>query len=172
MIFATVGSTMIDFSRMIDGLAALPSDELVVQHGPATPPPARRAMAFLDFDEMIALMDEASVVVCHAGVGSILCAMKAGHVPVVVPRLARHGETVDDHQAELATALHREGRVVQVLDVAGLADAVRAVPARRSATEIGGGPLQVAVREAVLRGRPAGTFRAAGRVLARGARLS
>jgi UDP-N-acetylglucosamine transferase subunit ALG13 len=77
-------------------------------------------VAFLDFAELAALMDEAAVVVSHAGVGSILCALRAGHVPVVVPRLARHGETVDDHQLELARRLQANGLVTLVADAAEL----------------------------------------------------
>jgi UDP-N-acetylglucosamine transferase subunit ALG13 len=145
---------------MIDALAGLPAGELVVQHGPASPPPARRAMPFVDFGEMSALMEQASVVVCHAGVGSILCALRAGHVPVVVPRLARYGETVDDHQAELAGALHRAGRVLEVVDVGELGAAVRTAAPRRAASELDGGPLQIAVRDAVMGRRDAGRRRA------------
>jgi UDP-N-acetylglucosamine transferase subunit ALG13 len=108
-------------------------------------------VAFLDFAELAALMDEAAVVVSHAGVGSILCALRAGHVPIVVPRLARHGETVDDHQLELAEALHRAGRVIRVLDVAHLADAVAAAAPRRRppAGAPRAGALQLAVRDAI-----------------------
>ena len=40
MIFATVGHTHMPFTRFMDALSELSSDyELVVQHGPAPPPP-------------------------------------------------------------------------------------------------------------------------------------
>jgi UDP-N-acetylglucosamine transferase subunit ALG13 len=59
-------------------------------------------------------------VVCHAGDGSILAAVRAGHVPVVLPRLARYGEAVDDHQLELAAHLSLARHVIAVADPADL----------------------------------------------------
>jgi UDP-N-acetylglucosamine transferase subunit ALG13 len=42
------------------------------------------------------------VVITHAGVGSVIGLIESGIFPVVVPRRARHGEHVDDHQEEIA----------------------------------------------------------------------
>jgi UDP-N-acetylglucosamine transferase subunit ALG13 len=50
---------------------------------------------------------EADLVVAHGGVGSALMALDGGRAPLLLPRLERYGEHVDDHQvligAELAT---------------------------------------------------------------------
>ena len=99
-------------------LESLPGERLLVQHGPVDPPPgAAQANAFMQFPEMIESMEAADVVVCHAGAGSILCALRAGHTPVVVPRLKRYQETVDDHQVEFSRALAAEGKVIAVEDL-------------------------------------------------------
>ena len=66
---------------------------------------------FLPFAKIVELMEEADVVVCHGGVGSIVCALRAGHVPVTFPRLKRYSEIGDDHQLELAQALAARGTV-------------------------------------------------------------
>jgi len=58
---------------------------------------------FMAFDEVVASMTRADSVVCHAGVGTIMTALKTGHTPVVIPREARYGEHVDDHQLDIAT---------------------------------------------------------------------
>lgn len=131
MIFATCGSSDLRFDRMMKGLSRLPMDELEVQHGPATPPPCGRAYAYLPFTQMVEKIELADVVVSHAGVGTILCAIRAGHTPVVIPRLKRHGEAVDDHQAELAAALADHGTVLLAASVEDLPAAVAAVPPRR-----------------------------------------
>jgi len=151
VIFITVGSTQIPFERLIHALEQLPSDQLFIQHGPVPPPAsAARSTAFMQFPEVIESMQEADVVVCHAGAGSILCALRAGHVPVVVPRLKRFQETVDDHQVELAQALAAEGKVVSVEEVDRLAEAVATARPRRLPEERSGLlPIQVAVREAL-----------------------
>jgi UDP-N-acetylglucosamine transferase subunit ALG13 len=151
MIFATVGSTQIPFERFMRALEALPGDRLFVQHGPVPPPAgAARSQPFMQFPEVIESMEEAEVVVCHAGAGSILCAMRAGHVPVVVPRLKRFGETVDDHQVELARMLAEQGKVDAVEDLDRLGAAVAAARPRRAPQERTGLlPIQAAVRDAL-----------------------
>ncbi|MGI8660160.1 MAG: glycosyltransferase, partial [Thermoleophilaceae bacterium] len=134
MIFVTVGTHHQRFDRLLDALGALDGD-LVVQHGPGAPPRGVAvARDFMPFDEMLARFREADVVVTHAGVGSILCATREGHVPLVVPRRADLGEHVDDHQLELTRALAARGSVIAVDDVGRLADTVAAAAPRGSAT--------------------------------------
>jgi UDP-N-acetylglucosamine transferase subunit ALG13 len=152
VIFATVGSTQIRFERLIRALEALPGEQLLVQHGPVDPPAgAHRATPFMQFPEVIESMERADVVVCHAGAGSILCALRAGHTPVVVPRLKRFRETVDDHQVELGRALAADAKAICVEDLSELAERVATAPPRRSPEERSGLlPIQAAVREALL----------------------
>jgi UDP-N-acetylglucosamine transferase subunit ALG13 len=150
LIFVTIGTHHQPFQRLLDALEALPLDQLVVQFGHGSPPAGvRRATAFMSFPEMLECFDAADAVVTHAGVGSILCARRAGHIPIVVPRLRDHGEHVDDHQAELARALDARQAVVCVWDVERLAAAVDSLPARRQAEAGSNGRLPSAVREAV-----------------------
>jgi UDP-N-acetylglucosamine transferase subunit ALG13 len=94
-------------------------------------------------------MGEADTVIAHAGAGTILVARNMGHVPVVMPRLKRFGETVDDHQVELAIALEQAGQVTAVWDAASLPACVAQSPKRRTPTEAGGRTLQDAVRSAL-----------------------
>lgn len=153
MIFATCGSSPAPFSRMMEALSALPSDELHAQHGPAAPPRCAAAYDFLPFNRMVELIERADMVVSHAGVGSIICALRAGHVPIVFPRLRRYGETVDDHQAELAEALQRRGNVVVVWTAEELVEAVRSMPPRGAGQQLGAELLCGAVGAAI-RGEP------------------
>ena len=153
MIFVTVGTHHQPFARLIDALAALPDDELVVQHGHSPAPAAvREAVAFLSFREIAERMRSADVVVTHAGVGSILLARREGHTPVVVPRLHRHGEHVDDHQVELTEALAGRGAVIPVWEAQELAPAVADAPRRSEPRPPVAGPLHEAVRDALLHG--------------------
>ena len=148
--FVTLRTHQQPFHRLVRGLAALPAEELVVQHGAAAPPPGvRRAVPFMPFPEVLDTLRRADVVVTHAGVGSILCATNAGHVPIVVPRLKRHGEHVDDHQVELIDELGRLGKVHVVWEVGELPQAVAHAAPRRSAVARRPGPLHAAVRAAV-----------------------
>ncbi|GAB3022622.1 glycosyl transferase [Nocardioides flavus (ex Wang et al. 2016)] len=55
--------------------------------------------------DMASAVREADVVVAHAGTGIALMALENGKFPVLVPRRARHGEHVDDHQLTIASEL-------------------------------------------------------------------
>lgn len=133
MIFVTVGTHHQPFQRLLAGLSSLPQDELVVQHGPAPAPRGvSRAEAYMPFEEMLTCYRRADVVITHAGVGSILCARREGHVPLVVPRRHDLGEHVDDHQAELTRALEANGSVIAVWDIDTLASQVATAPKRQS----------------------------------------
>jgi UDP-N-acetylglucosamine transferase subunit ALG13 len=178
VIFVTVGTHHQPFARLLAALGPLVAlDELVVQHGAApVPDGAAVAAPYLSFAQTVAYVERASTVVTHAGVGSFLVARRAGHVPVMVPRLHRLGEHVDDHQVSFARALDERGDAIAVLDVARLPDALRAVPPRRPEAAARPGPLHAAVRRA-LDGEPVGVpvplrerYAARGRSAARSSR--
>lgn len=150
MIFVTVGTHQQPFARLLAALSALPPGELVVQHGygPA-PAGVARAMAFMPFGEMTEHFEAAEAVITHAGVGSILLAMRAGHTPIAVPRYHRHGEHVDDHQLELTRALAERGHVIPLWWGESLAAKLAAAPPRRPPPETGDRPIHAAVRAAM-----------------------
>jgi UDP-N-acetylglucosamine transferase subunit ALG13 len=150
VIFVTVGTHHQPFVRLLDALDQLDGSELVVQYGPGEPPTGvRRAEAYMPFDEMLACFREADKVVTHAGVGSILCARREGHTPLVVPRRHDLGEHVDEHQAELTRKLEARGSVVAVWEPGSLAESVRGAPERREQTETVEPPLCPSVRAAL-----------------------
>ena len=123
MIFATVGTNEAPFDRLLHALALVHVDEeLVVQCGSSdVRPPNARCVDFLPFDELTAYLQQSRLAVMHAGVGSIAVALANGVRPIVVPRLHRYREAVDDHQLHLAKRLDAIGSVYLVEDPALLA---------------------------------------------------
>ncbi len=151
MIFVTVGSNpTYRFDRLMSALDQLSPQDLVVQHGPASAPRGvTEAHQWLTFDQVLRFMGEAHTVISHAGAGTILCASNMGHIPVVMPRLKRFGETVDDHQVELATVFERTGQVAVAWDAASLPGRVAQASKRSLPAKLGDGRLQQAVRLAL-----------------------
>jgi UDP-N-acetylglucosamine transferase subunit ALG13 len=135
MIFVTVGNATQNSDRLltrIDRLArdgAFGAEKILVQYGNNSGFGSDRCIckAFLTADEFRAAIEEADVVVCHAGSGTILHVLESGKVPVVVPRRLKYGEVIDDHQVQLAKALADSSRVVAVMDVADLEVAIAQV---------------------------------------------
>ncbi len=151
MIFVTVGTHHEPFQRLLDALDTLEPADLVVQYGTGAPPAcATRAMAFLPLDQIVSCFRAADTVITHAGVGSIICASREGHVPIVVPRRHDLGEHVDEHQAELSRELESRGSVVAVWDVGRLGETIATVPPRRSGSEQKEPELCTPVRAALL----------------------
>jgi UDP-N-acetylglucosamine--N-acetylmuramyl-(pentapeptide) pyrophosphoryl-undecaprenol N-acetylglucosamine transferase len=63
----------------------------------------------VSYGELQRAFRDADVVVAHAGVGTALEAMDAQRMPLLVPRLPRFGEHVDDHQVQVGHELARRG---------------------------------------------------------------
>jgi UDP-N-acetylglucosamine transferase subunit ALG13 len=123
------------FDRLVRALeaygAAHPEASIWVQHSTGVLPKRLVGSPVVERAELLARMREADVVVTHAGSGTVRDALVLGHRPVVVPRRAKLGEHVNDHQLELVAAL--EGRIEPVFDVADLAEAItRAAAQKRS----------------------------------------
>lgn len=127
MIFCTVGTHEDPFDRLVaelDRLAtsgALGGEPVHIQTGYSTVVPvACTAEKMIGFDEVQRRMREARVVVTHGGPASIMQALALGKVPVVVPRQAKFGEHVDDHQVRFARRI--ADRVLVVLDIGELGE--------------------------------------------------
>ena len=147
MVFVTIGTSE-PFDRLIDALPPIDGEELVVQIGDSeTRPAGARCLSYVPYDELVELIRTARVVVTHAGVGTIMTALANGKRPVVMPRLVRFGEAVDDHQVALARRLAEAGYVMLAEDAAALAAAVVGGPADVGARRNGNGHLARELRD-------------------------
>lgn len=110
-IVVTVGTDHHPFDRLIswtnDWLSRHPEDVagFFVQAGPSSVQPACPGSQFLDVGQLDALLDSANVIVCHGGPGCISGAWARGRVPIVVPRIPKLGEIVDEHQLDFCHKL-------------------------------------------------------------------
>ena len=143
MILVTIRTNEQPFDRLIRAVAQLGGDEpLLVQHGASRVPHGRGEWVdFLPFEVLAARAREARVVVCHAGVGSIMLARRHGHRAIVVPRRHHLGEAVDDHQLALARRLARAGVVTLLEDEALLAQALAEPEVASAPSDAPAGPL-------------------------------
>jgi UDP-N-acetylglucosamine transferase subunit ALG13 len=103
------------FDRLFEALVPLMSefDDVLWQTGP------QDVAAFgidgrptVPHDELRAKVAAADVVVSHSGTGSAITALESGKCPILVPRLARFREHVDDHQVQIARELDVRGLAI------------------------------------------------------------
>ena len=128
MIFVTVGMHSQGFDRLVkkmDEIAGNIDEEVIIQTGGTSfKPQNAKWFDFTTEEEIKGFCRKASVVVTHAAM-SILDAWEQGKPVVVVPRLKKYGEVIDDHQLDFAKELEKEGRVVAIYDVDMLEDALK-----------------------------------------------
>lgn len=118
MIVYTLGTIFFPFDRAVSWLQELLERGIIVepvllQHGATSAAnlshPLVTSVASLTVEEMYDAVSQASLVISHAGQGSTRMLMKMGACFVVLPRLKRYGEHVDDHQLLFARAVEKFG---------------------------------------------------------------
>lgn len=116
LILLSLGTHQQPFARALDLVEPLArgGENLIIQHGSTAPKPEMPNtiwVEFMAFDALVDTLAKVDSLVCHAGVGTIMTALKTGHRPVVIPRLAKYGEHIDDHQLDIATRFAERGLV-------------------------------------------------------------
>ena len=107
-IFITLGSQMFQFNRLLKAVDELcergtvEAEDVFAQIGYSDYLPKNfNYKKFLDRNEFSREMGKADIVITHGGTGAIIGAVKKGKKVIAVPRLAKYGEHVDDHQLQL-----------------------------------------------------------------------
>lgn len=121
MIFVTVGMHPTGFERLVkemDRIAGRIDEEVIMQIGGTKYAPQNaKHFSFATEQEIKELCRHARVVVTHGGVGTVLDALQERATVVVVPRLKKYGEVIDDHQLFFVQELEKQGKVIAVYDM-------------------------------------------------------
>ena len=109
VIFVTVGTSQ-PFDRLVRAVdiwaQANEHREIFAQIGRSRYVPQRiKTVQFLSPSEFHRSIDSSQLVVAHAGVGSMLSVLRAGKPLIVMPRSARLGEHINEHQIATAKRL-------------------------------------------------------------------
>jgi UDP-N-acetylglucosamine--N-acetylmuramyl-(pentapeptide) pyrophosphoryl-undecaprenol N-acetylglucosamine transferase len=150
--FVALGTHHQRFGRLLSMVERAMRDGVVpqpvhVQAG-ATPLGALPGAATLPPEEMRERISGADLVVCHGGAGIIATTLRSRRRPLVLPRLARHDEHVDDHQEQITAKLGELGLAVPLSGAITAAD----VAATRAPIPAPGWPLDMpTVSEALAR---------------------
>jgi beta-1,4-N-acetylglucosaminyltransferase len=120
MILVIVG-LMYGFDRLvreIDRISTNISEDIIMQIGNTKYEPKNvKYYRFVTEDQINKLYNDARIIICHAGVGTILSSLLRNKLVIVVPRRMKYGEHVDDHQLEIAKELEKDGIIKAVYDI-------------------------------------------------------
>ena len=107
MIFVTLGSQKFQFNRLLTELDKLVEEkkicnDIFAQIGYSDYKPKNYEFKeFLDREQFAEIMERCEIVITHGGTGAIVGAVKRDKKVIAVPRLAKFGEHVDDHQLQI-----------------------------------------------------------------------
>jgi UDP-N-acetylglucosamine transferase subunit ALG13 len=138
--FVSVGTCHQSVARLLKEVAVLAGRGILpkpvyVQHG-HTPFGSESCVptAFMIREEFETRLAGAELVIIHGG-ATVLQAIRAGKVPVVMPRRIAYGEHFDDHQVEFARSLEAKDQIVAAYEAADLESCVnRALQMQKEAS--------------------------------------
>jgi UDP-N-acetylglucosamine transferase subunit ALG13 len=124
---ALFGSQKNPFQRLARALSDLNLPEkIIVQSGHTKiTSPNLDIRPFVGPDEYSQLNQQAKIIITHAGVGSIMQALSFGKPVIVVPRLKKFGEHLNDHQTQIADQFAKAGYIIKLGDMDSLGQAIQ-----------------------------------------------
>jgi UDP-N-acetylglucosamine transferase subunit ALG13 len=113
-----------NFDRLIkkmDEIAGEINEQVIIQTGVSHYLPKNtKYFKYLNDNQFQYLVKKANIIVAHGGAGTILNVLKNNKKVIVVPRLKRFNENIDDHQIELASVLSNAGKITMLKNVENL----------------------------------------------------
>ncbi|MDD3303437.1 MAG: glycosyltransferase [Clostridia bacterium] len=120
MILVSVGTQKQQFNRifnLIENSKKLKNMEIIAQSGYTNyKSETIKMLSFVSDSEFDDLINRCDLLICHGGVGTIFKALNQGKKVLVVPRLQKYGEHVNDHQLEICKALQNENFLLYLQD--------------------------------------------------------
>ena len=114
MIFCTIGTQapFDRFVRIVDEVAASLNEEVIAQvYKSEYQAKNIQTVDFLPPDEFNCLFSKARLIVAHAGMGTIISAMRQHKSIIIFPRIAALGEHRNEHQLATAQKMKELGYV-------------------------------------------------------------
>lgn len=123
MIFVSVGTHEQQFDRLIKFIDDLKTkgkinEEVYIQSGYSKYESRQcKYKNLIQHAEMVDQIRNCRIFICHGGPGTIFLAFKNKKIPVVVPRMKKYGEHVDNHQVDFVKRLEGKKKIVAVYEI-------------------------------------------------------
>lgn len=118
MIFVVLGTWEMPFTRPLKEIEACVADgsiaePVLVQCGKTSyASESMKLVPFFGQQELEQMYEQASLVICQAGVGSIMLGLRKGKKVISIARRAKFDEHIDDHQLEILDVFSKTGAVL------------------------------------------------------------
>ena len=124
MIFVTLGTQDKHFPRLLEAVEKLDVDEKIIAQVGSTKFKSDKIKIFdyLDSEDFKKYMNDARVIISHAGVGTILKGVQLGKKMIVAARIKKYREHVNDHQKQILDNFSSEGYILPLYDFEKLSE--------------------------------------------------
>jgi UDP-N-acetylglucosamine transferase subunit ALG13 len=118
MIFVVLGTWEMPFTRPLVEIEeaarrGLLEQPIVVQSGKTSyASPDMKLVPFFGKEELEQMYERADLVICQAGVGSIMLGLRKQKKVISIARLSKFDEHIDDHQLEILNVFSQTGAVL------------------------------------------------------------
>ncbi len=126
MILIILGTQKFQFNRLLMIMDKLIedkkiTDQVIAQIGNSNYKPINYEYHdFFNSMKFDSLISKADVIITHGGVGSMISALIKNKKIIVVPRLKKYNEHIDDHQLELAKEFQKRDYIILNTDLSEL----------------------------------------------------
>lgn len=133
MILITLGTQDKSFTRILEKVDELINkkiikEKVIVQAGYTKY--ESKNMEIFDYvskNQLEKYIEEASLIITHAGVGTIFDCLKKGKKIIAVPRLSKYREHNNDHQLQIVEEFSKEGFILPIYEMDELEDALKKI---------------------------------------------
>jgi len=131
MIFVTVGTQVEPFKRLLKAVdeeieKGTIKDTVIVQAGCTKYKSDNMIIHdYLPMEVFDEYMDQADLIICHGGVGSILGGLNRKKKVIAAARLKKYKEHVNDHQTQIIDNFIKQGYIIGIKDMSELGDAIK-----------------------------------------------
>jgi UDP-N-acetylglucosamine transferase subunit ALG13 len=131
LILVTVGTHNQGFERLIKTVDKLVrekkiNEKVIIQTGNTDYIPQNcKWFKFTSIKNFIKICKKSTIIITHGGVGSIIIPLQLKKPTIVVPRLKKFNEHVDDHQLQIAKELEKQRKLIVVYNIKYLENAIK-----------------------------------------------
>ena len=126
MILVLLGTQNNSFHRLLEEVEknienGIINEEVIVQAGYTKfESDKMKIIDLMSKEQLSKFQDEASLIITHGGVGSIVSSIEKGKKVIAVPRKHEYGEHVNNHQEEIVKDFNDKGYIIGIKEVEDL----------------------------------------------------
>ena len=130
MILVLLGTQNNSFHRLLEEVEknineGTINEEVIVQAGYTKFKSHKmRIIDLISKEQLEQFQEEASLIITHGGVGSIITSIKKGKKVIAVPRMHEYGEHVNNHQIQIVKNFDEQGYIIGIERVEDLKQAI------------------------------------------------